>query len=291
MRSFYSPLRYPGGKNCNFSFVSELIKENGLIGCKYIEPYAGGAGLALRLLYEEYVSEIILNDYDPLVYAFWKTCQIKPQELIEWVENVPINIDSWFFYREILKNADVHKEFDLAKAFLFLNRTNISGIIRGGVIGGIEQLGKYKIDARFNRKTISNRILKFSKFSNRITILNLDCIDFLNSIDKEDNDSLIYLDPPYYQKGANLYLNFYKEEDHVELAKLIPSISCNWLLSYDNCSFIKDLYNNFEVYSYDLNHSTSNKIGKELIVLDRNLSNRNSLNLLKNLNEIKCYVS
>ena len=287
MRSFYSPLRYPGGKNCNFSFVSKLIKENDLVGCNYIEPYAGGAGLALRLLYEEYVQNIVLNDFDPIVYAFWNTCHKNPEKIISWIESIQISIENWIKCKEVITNKDNYEEFDLATAFLFLNRTNISGIMNGGVIGGLNQSGKYKIDARFNKKAIIEKIIKFSKFANRITILNRDGVGYLKNFSEEiSSDSLVYLDPPYYQKGSNLYLNFYKDKDHIELAEIIPKINCYWLLSYDNCHFIKDLYRNLQMYSYDLHHSTSNKKGKELIVLDKKMRFRSSLELLSNIKKI-----
>lgn len=286
MRGFYSPLRYPGGKNCNFSFVSGLIKENGLTGCSYIEPYAGGAGLALRLLYEEYVNNIVLNDYDPMVYAFWNVCLKNPDQLIKWIEKIEVTIENWLECKNIIKNKKAYDEFNLATAFIFLNRTNVSGIMNGGVIGGLEQSGKYKINARFNKKAIIEKIVKFSKYSSRIKVLNEDAVHYINTFSDVSESTLIYMDPPYYQKGSNLYLNFYKDNDHIQLSQMIPKIKCYWLLSYDNCDFIKDIYQDFTIYSYDLHHSTSSKRGKELIILDEKIQSRDSLRLLSNIKEL-----
>lgn len=181
MSNFNSPLRYPGGKNSIFAFVSSLISENRLTGCRYIEPYAGGAGLALRLLYEEYAESIVINDLDPLVYAFWDICITQPDRLIEWIESKPVTVDSWQECKEIIRCADSNDKFSLATSFFFLNRTNVSGVLNGGVIGGLKQKGKYKIDARFNKVELIRRIEKISRFSARIKVTNLDGIKLIDS--------------------------------------------------------------------------------------------------------------
>ena len=137
----YSPLRYPGGKNCIFPFVSNLIAENGLTGCKYIEPYAGGAGLALRLLFEEYAGTIVINDLDPLVHAFWRICIKEPERFIGWIEKTPVSVSTWKKCKEKIRRINTEDDFELATSFFFLNRTNVSGVLKGGVIGGLDQKG------------------------------------------------------------------------------------------------------------------------------------------------------
>lgn len=141
-------------------FCLQVFYENGLIGINYAEPYAGGAGLALRLLFEEYVDRIFINDLDPSIYAFWKAIIRFPDEFCKWIDEVDISIDNWFRYRDIQRQKDIVSTFELAKSTFFLNRTNVSGVIKGGVIGGYKQLGKYKIDARFNKSELINRIQK-----------------------------------------------------------------------------------------------------------------------------------
>jgi DNA adenine methylase len=286
MSAVNSPLRYPGGKNCIFSFVSSLISENKLDGCKYIEPYAGGAGLALRLLYEEYAESIVINDLDPFVYAFWDVCTSQPDRLIAWIERTPVTVESWQECKEIVRRADLGNQFSLATSFFFLNRTNVSGVLNGGVIGGLNQKGKYKIDARFNKVELIRRIEKISRFSGRIEVTNLDGVNLIEKFLSRTNNTFIYLDPPYYEKGSNLYLNAYKDEDHRRLSKHVKKLSTPWLLSYDNSSFITNLYRPYEKRAYRLQHSTSNKIGDEVLVFSRKLKFKESLNRLNMVTEI-----
>lgn len=276
----HSPLRYPGGKNCIFPFVSSLISENGLVGCKYIEPYAGGAGLALRLLYEEYAESIVINDLDPLVYAFWAICVSQSERLIEWIEKTPVTVDTWRECRDVVRQKSSFDSFDLAVSFFFLNRTNVSGVLSGGVIGGLQQTGKYKIDARFNKAELIRRIEKIARFSNRIEITNIDGVKLIERFSRYENKTFLYLDPPYYEKGANLYMNAYTDSDHEFLSQYVRRLSTPWLLSYDNNAYIANLYYPFEKRSYKLQHSTSNKIGDEVLVFSDKVKFQDSLNFL-----------
>lgn len=276
----HSPLRYPGGKNCIFPFASSLISENGLVGCKYIEPYAGGAGLALRLLYEEYAESIVINDLDPLVYAFWTVCVSQADRLIEWIEKIPITVDTWRKCKETIRQQDCTNSFKLASSFFFLNRTNVSGVLNGGIIGGLQQTGKYKIDARFNKAELVRKIQKIGRFSSRIDVTNLDGVRLIERFISHTKNTFIYLDPPYYEKGSNLYLNAYNDEDHKRLSKYVKQLSTPWLLSYDNNSFITNLYQPFERRAYKLQHSTSNKIGDEVLIFSEKLRFEASLNRL-----------
>ncbi|SEF71195.1 DNA adenine methylase [Billgrantia desiderata] len=277
----HSPLRYPGGKNCIFPFVSSLISENNLNGCRYIEPYAGGAGLALRLLYEEYAESIVINDLDPLVYAFWSICTAQADRLMDWIDKTPVTVESWRNCKEILRRSGSVDSFSLASSFFFLNRTNVSGVLNGGVIGGLSQAGKYKIDARFNKKELIRRIDKISRFSSRIHVANMDGVNLIKNFHGYAENTFLYLDPPYYEKGSNLYLNAYKEEDHERLSNHVKKLSTPWLLSYDNNSFINSLYHSFEKRAYRLQHSTSNKIGDEVLIFSDKISFNNSLGKLK----------
>lgn len=281
MNFLQSPLRYPGGKNCIFTFVSSLISENSLDGCKYIEPYAGGAGLALRLLYEEYADSIVINDLDPLVYSFWTVCVDHSDRLIEWIEKTPITVETWKKCKKSISQRNYVDVFELASSFFFLNRTNISGVLNGGVIGGIQQKGKYKIDARFNKINLIRRIEKIARFSNRIEVTNMDGIDLIKKFTSYSNKTFLYLDPPYYEKGSNLYLNSYKDKDHKNLSKYVSCISNPWLLSYDNHAFITNLYRDFAKRAYKIQHSTSNKIGDEVFIFSNKVKFENSLNHLK----------
>jgi DNA adenine methylase len=277
---YYSPLRYPGGKNCIFPFISRLFYENNLLGIKYAEPYAGGAGLALRLLFEGYVNQIYINDLDPAIYSFWSTLKYRNSEFCEWVKNVDVSVENWIFYKEIQLNIEKYETFDIAKSTFFLNRTNVSGILKGGMIGGKEQFGKYKLDARFNKQDLICRIKKIGEIQERIFISKDDGIHFIRKIDRRKGQFFLYLDPPYHAKGSDLYMNFYREKDHKELARKVRGLKSNWIVSYDNSEFISGLYGDRKI-SYKLSQSASNKVGSEILIFSKNLDYSSSINSLK----------
>lgn len=252
-----------------------------MLGCKYIEPYAGGAGLALRLLFEEYAENIVINDLDPLVYAFWSICVEQPDALIKWIESTPITVDNWKKSKEILKNPKDASSLELATSFFFLNRTNVSGVISAGIIGGVRQNGKYKIDARFNKRSLIKKIEKIGRFSSRIEVRNDDGIKLVQKYNRQIDDTFLYLDPPYYEKGSQLYLNAYKDADHIKLSKFISKLSTPWLLSYDNQNFIINLYKAYNKRAYKLHYSASNKVGNEVLIFPDSISFRDSLSNLK----------
>lgn len=281
MNTFYSPLRYPGGKNCIFSFMSKLFYENNLLGVSYAEPYAGGAGLALRLLFEEYVNKIYINDLDRSIYAFWYSIINNSEEFCTWIADVDVSIDNWLLYKDIQRNSDEYDLFDLAKSTFFLNRTNVSGVIKGGVIGGIEQRGKYKINVRFNKEDLINKIQRIASFRHRISISNLDGVAFIKKMDKKREDIFIYLDPPYYKKASDLYMNFYLDKDHEKLSKHVRSINKRWMISYDYQYFILNLYAQERKVLYNLSQCASNRVGNEILIFSEKVSFADSMNYLK----------
>ena len=279
---FYSPLRYPGGKNCIFKFVSSLFIENNLVGYSYAEPYAGGCGLALRLLFEEYVEKIYINDLDIAIFAFWVSIIERNDEFCSWLESVEINIDTWKKYKKIYDLKSKNDLFELAKATFYLNRTNVSGVIKGGVIGGVEQKGKYKIDARFKKDALIERIQKVARYKSRIFISNDDGIKFTTKMNEKPENIFVYLDPPYYKKGADLYMNYFSENDHGNLSRYVKTMNKKWMVSYDNNEFILNLYAEINRVIYQLSQSTSNRVGDEVLMFSDALSFRESIN---NLNE------
>jgi len=281
MNAFYSPLRYPGGKNCIFSFMSKLFYENNLLGVSYAEPYAGGAGLALRLLFEEYVNRIYINDLDRSIYAFWHTVINNSEEFCNWITEVDISIDNWYRYKDIQRNAGQYDLFELAKSTFFLNRTNVSGVIKGGVIGGVEQMGKYKIDVRFNKEDLISKIRKIANFRHRISVSNLDGLAFIRKMDRKREDIFIYLDPPYYKKASDLYMNFYLEKDHEKLSRHVRNINKRWMISYDNQDFILNLYAQERKVLYNLSQCASNRVGNEILIFSEGMNFNDSINYLK----------
>ena len=279
---FRSPLRYPGGKTCLYKFMVKLLEENDLIGVNYAEPYTGGAGLALSLMMDEYVNHIYINDLDPSVYAIWYVVLNKPDEMCRWIESIDVNVEKWQEYKQVQRDYKIVDMFELGKAAFFLNRTNVSGVISGGPIGGIAQKGKYKIDVRFNRQELIKRISDISRFSHRIHLSNQDGLNFLNAIDKRVEDVFIYLDPPYYQKGSCLYMNAFRDEDHANLAKRVKELRNKWMVSYDNHDFVLNLYTENSKVLYQLSQCASNRIGDEVVIFDGRLTFEQAITNLNN---------
>lgn len=276
----YSPLRYPGGKNCIFPFMSKFFYENDLVGIPYAEPYAGGAGLALHLLIEGFVSKVYINDLDPCIYLFWKAILNRTDEFCKWIDSVPVNLDTWRYYKEKYKEGVEVDEFEIAKCTFYLNRTNISGVLDAGPIGGYSQTAKYKIDARFNKKDLIKKIRIIESRKRDILLSNYDGIEFIKSLNRKHSDVFIYLDPPYVEKGHFLYMNCFKEEDHIQLSRFVSRINKKWIVSYDMNDLILQNYSKWNMIQYQLLQCTSNCKKNEILVFSEGLEFSDSMNEL-----------
>lgn len=267
LKRFNTPLRYPGGKGKFAPFVKDLMEANNLSG-DYLEPYAGGAGVALDLLFNGYCKNIHINDFDVAIYNFWKSITEDTEGFLKKVVDTDVTIEEWFKQKEVLANPEIHSTLEHGFSTFFLNRTNRSGILKGGVIGGKTQSGEYKLDARFNKVDLVKRIEMIGQFAKHINVYNRDAVELLNEVDSLlPPDSLIYLDPPYYVKGQGLYRNFYMHEDHVQIRKALDSVKTNWIVSYDNCQEIKDIYTGYAQDDYILNYSAYHKMkGSEVMI-------------------------
>lgn len=200
--AFYTPLRYPGGKGKLAYYLKGVIKHNSLLDCHYIEPFAGGAGVALELLMQEYVQKVTINDYDPAIYSFWHSILNNCEEFCEKIHQTEVSMNTWYEQKEILSTNSYDDLLSLGFAAFFMNRTNRSGILNAGVIGGKAQAGKWKLDVRFNKEDLVNRIKRIAAYKDRITIQNKDTLDLLIDLSiKSHENTLMYLDPPYYVKG------------------------------------------------------------------------------------------
>lgn len=257
-----SPLRYPGGKAKIADFFKQLIKDNQLLDGTYVEPYAGGAAVALTLLMDEYVSRIIINDKDRSIYAFWHSVLYETDRLCQMIENTPVTMETWKVQRAIqsVENKEKADLLSLGFSTFFMNRTNRSGIIKAGVIGGYNQTGNYKIDARYRKDELIARIKRIATYRDRIELYHEDAVDLVNRISKEGKGkTILYLDPPYYKKGRGLYMNYYGDSDHALIRDAISGVlDLKWVVSYDNSAFIKSLYSDFRSQEFCLNYSANN---------------------------------
>ena len=273
-----TPLRYPGGKTQLAPFVIDLLRANRLLGGIYAEPFAGGAGLAWRLLLAGHVSEVWLNDIDPAIFQFWNSVLNQTDDLCELIVTTPVNMAEWHRQREIMdgRHADPLK---LGFATLFLNRTNRSGIINVGVIGGKDQTGNYKLDCRFNRVDLIEKIRRIASYRDVVTLTRLDAMLCIPKWAKEmPKRGLMNIDPPYFAKGQSLYTNFYTGSDHKALSVMIRRLSCPWLLTYDDVEDIELLYQGLPTYRKGLTYYAQVKRrANELVVLAPKLAAPQSL--------------
>ncbi len=271
---FYSPLRYPGGKNKLAKFVALICEKNNING-HYVEPYAGGASVALHLLFKGHVKEITINDYDRAIYAFWYSILNNTDKFCRKIRRTEVTVENWRKFKKIQDNKNKASLFDLGFSTFFLNRTNRSGIIDGGIIGGFEQKGNYMIDCRFNKEELIERIKFIAIHRKNIHLYNLDALQLIKKIKgfKNKVNTIFYFDPPYYLKGPSLYMSHYKHKDHKEVSEEIKKIrNIKWIVSYDNTPEIKKLYAFSKKKEYSFLHTAYEiREGKEVLFFSKNL--------------------
>lgn len=268
----FTPLRYPGGKAKIYNDIKDIINRNFDVKPVYCEPFAGGSGLALMLLFKDIVSEIHLNDLDEMIYSFWYSVLNHTDELVSLIKSTEITLENWDIQKNIYNNPSNFSILEKGFATLFLNRTNRSGIMKAGPIGGRSQSGNYKLNCRFNKDNIITLILQISNKRNHIFIYNLDAKDFITLMDQSNNNAFIYLDPPYVNKGPDLYKNSFVKEDHIALKKVIDTLINKWFITYDDVDFIEKLYSEYRMNKFKLNYSIStSKIGTEISIYSKNL--------------------
>lgn len=253
----YSPLRYPGGKGKLARFVADLIRQNQLSDGLYVEPYAGGAAVAWELLLTGVVQRVAINDISKPVYAFWSSVLDRTEELVRLINDTPITLEERDRLKKIVDNPVGQDPLTLGFGLFFLNRVHRSGILNGGVIGGRAQTGEWKLDARFNKVDLIERIEAIADARRRIDLTNDDAVDFLAAGQKHwSARTLIYLDPPYYEKGSQLYHHYYRHPDHARVALAVRAVSGpKWIVSYDDVAPIHDLYSETEWLQYSIGYS------------------------------------
>ena len=270
----YSPLRYPGGKGKLSKFMAAVVRANGLSDGRYIEPYAGGAGVAWELLITGVVRRVLINDISPPLFAFWTSVLSHTDDLCQRIRDVPLSVEEWDRQKEIFRNPEDASTIDLGLSFFYLNRTNRSGILNGGVIGGRKQEGKWRMDARFNREDLIHRIRKIAECAGRIEVTCADAVEFLRgkSGDFGEKD-LIYLDPPYFAKGRMLYYDAYKPDDHAAVAQLLADLEePRWVVSYDDVETIRSLYSFARRLEYTIGYSARSRTrGREVMFFNKGM--------------------
>jgi DNA adenine methylase len=271
---YLSPLRYPGGKGDLAPFLGRLIRSQRKAASTYVEPFAGGGGAAVRLLFDEYVNTIVLNDLDPGVAAFWRAVFHHTADLIRRISRDPITIEAWHRQRQVYLEPAGHDDVELGFATLFLNRTNRSGILGARPIGGLRQAGRWKIDARFDRVQLVNRIEALSRYRNRVSISQEDGVEMVGEFARQRTKCFVYLDPPYLGKGSDLYLDTLRWPDHRRLAGILQRSNGQWLVTYDRDDRVPHvLYPERRCAAFNISHTAAlQHVGSEYAVFSDELS-------------------
>ncbi|WP_170563051.1 DNA adenine methylase [Ruegeria atlantica] len=270
----YSPLRYPGGKGKIARFMRSIVRENGLSDGRYVEAYAGGAAVAWELLITGVVRRVTINDISRPVYAFWDSVLNRTDDLCRLIQDRPVTVDEWDYSKDIFRRGS-DDNLEIGFAFFFLNRTNRSGILNGGIIGGRDQTGNWKIDARYNKTDLIRRIQKIADLRSRIEITQLDAVEFFETQASKWNDkTLIYIDPPYFEKGRYLYHDAYGQDDHRVVSEAISKLNgVKWIVSYDDVMPIHNLYEDWYWLQYSLSYSARNRLrGREAMFFSDGLT-------------------
>lgn len=273
MPATYTPIRYPGGKTKIYPLVKKIIDDNGFRSYAYAEAFAGGAGLAMKLLLKGDVPSVIINDLDRAVYCMWDAIVNRSEDLCTFVSDVEVTVDEWKRHRETYRNQKDVDGFELGCAAFFLNRTNVSGILDGGVIGGMEQFGNFKIDARFSKPGLLAKIRAIGKRRDDIRIFNLDAETFIVDVLTREESLFAYFDPPYVKKGPGLYRSSFDEDKHRSLAKAIQKCKFPWIATYDDDELIEKLYGKNVRETFGIGYSAYRASrGKEKLILPPNVS-------------------
>ncbi|EJJ6373433.1 DNA adenine methylase [Staphylococcus pseudintermedius] len=272
-----SPLRYPGGKAKLYNKVKDIIQANYSKELPiYFEPFAGGGGLALKLLSKGIVRKIHINDFDRAIYAFWYSILYYTEDFCKKISETEVSISEWEKQKEIYLDSEKRNIFDLGFATFFLNRTNVSGILKAGVMGGKQQNGNYKIDCRFNKERLISQIKEIAIFKSKIEISNYDIFELLKTDILSQEDIFVYYDPPYVNKGNQLYKNAFSRKDHEKLASQILSNKNKYIITYDNVELIHNIYKENLVELININYSTGNtKKAEEILIYSKSTKIKN----------------
>lgn len=266
--SSYSPLRYPGGKSKLYNLVEAVVCHYSDFVTTYVEPFAGGAAVALGLLMNQKVNKIIINDINIGVYSFWRSVCQDTEDILRLIRDTDVTIDNFNKQKSIYRNESQYSP-ELGFATFFLNRTCYSGILHAGPIGGYCQAGKYLLDARYKQTSMLEKVERIARFASNIEVYNLDILDFVKLVVAEKKDVFTYFDPPYYVKGKELYTNFLNHDDHKKICDSISKLKTPWLVTYDNVGDISDIYRDFPQFEFDLSYTLNskvNRIGTELLI-------------------------
>ncbi len=270
--TFLSPLRYPGGKGRLGPYLARVIASQPYSIATYCEPYAGGAGAGLHLLVKGHVDHLIINDLNPGITAFWRLVFDQTEAFTDRIHGSEVSIEQWHTQRAIYLAPSGQSDLDLGFATFFLNRCNRSGILSARPIGGLDQTGHWKIDARFNKPELIRRIVSLGSHAAQVSIREHRAIDLIKTLNRRSRPVLLYVDPPYVVPGEELYMTNHDWAEHERLATCLTDSPHPWLLTYDADSRTRELYRHFRCLNFDISHTAQvQKVGREYMFFARKL--------------------
>jgi len=249
--------------------LGQIRRLNGLSDRAQAEPFAGGAGASLGLLYREEAPEVHINDADHSIRDFWWAIINRPDEFADMLSATRLSMAEWRRQRDTYRDRRRMPRLRRGFATFYLNRCNRSGIImNGGPIGGVKQTGEWGLDARFNKEELKTRCRKVYEYRERIRVTGLDGLEFLKASDPAT--TFYFIDPPYFAKGKTLYLNRLDAAYHEALGAYLKTIhSSSWVLTYDDCPEIRQIYEGWAtVRPFSLRYAASERrAGRELMIV------------------------
>ncbi len=271
LASQLSPFRYPGGKAKLSQFLAVFISANDLKGCKLVEPFCGGAGGTLPLLQAGIIDKLVLNDANSFIAEFWEASLNNTKALTKLIKSVDVNLNNWHRYSAIFKGEIDASPIEKALSVFFLNRTNRSGILHAGPIGGQKQSGDYLIDCRFNKQNLIERIEKLAKLKRKIIVKNEDASSLVYKLNR--TNCFIYADPPYVKQGKNIYKDYcFESSQHMTFSQVMKKQKNPWLISYDDDPLVHQLYSKRGINVIELSYVMNKaRVGQELLIASSNL--------------------
>lgn len=269
---YLSPLRYPGGKGRLAPYLARVLASQSAAIDTYCEPYAGGAGAGLQLLLDGHVSKLIINDLNPGVAAFWRSVFFHTHLFVELVAECAVDVDNWHRQRAVYLAPEGHDDLTLGFATFFLNRTNRSGILGARPIGGLEQTGHWRIDARFNKSDLTQRIDNLGALASQVDVRQERAIELIRTLNRRKRPVLLYVDPPYVVPGEELYMTDHSWSEHMKLEQVLTGSPHPWILTYDADERTRELYRHFRCLRFGISHTAQvQKVGREFMFFSRGL--------------------
>lgn len=265
-----SAFRYPGSKD---KIADDVLKwfppsvlysfANRSLSC-YCEPFIGCGAMAVKVLpLLASSTRVVIADKDYGIVCLWKAVRDNPKELSRKLLNFTPSVEAFadFKTRDGSRDGD---PVDIGFRKFALHQMSFSGLgaMAGGPIGGVAQRSDYAVDCRFRPERHARHIGDQHKLLKRFASVEIIDGDFSLALDRVPDDGFAYMDPPYFLKGGELYVNNMTPEDHERLAGILATARYEWALSYDDHERIRKLYGEWaDIHEFEMVASIDTKKG------------------------------